>query len=273
MRVWFYANYEDPVHNSPWINGEFTYLHGGPYDARDELEGEFSGVVSDTLMDELADELNNDCDTWGGRPEYEPDYDDYPWASTKPEESFASTIEATRALLKVKVSPDNEQHFLRLQYASVITALETFLSDFFISIIARNPYFFRKFVETNKEFADQKFSLNQLYAEHSNINKRVNDYLRDVIWHNLAKVEKFYVAALGINFPEMKKLYEAVSIRHDIVHRSGKSKAEKEHQISKVQVQNLIAQTEAFVGDIVKQWQKIQKNDAHSFFGLDPDDV
>lgn len=66
MRVWFYDNYEDPVHNSPWIDGEFTYLHGGPYDARNELEGQFSGVISDMLMDELADELNSECDTWAG---------------------------------------------------------------------------------------------------------------------------------------------------------------------------------------------------------------
>jgi hypothetical protein len=38
---------------------------------------------------------------------------------------------------------------------------------------------------------------------------------------------------LGIKFPEIKKLYEAVSIRHDIVHRSDKSKAEKEQEIGK----------------------------------------
>ena len=90
--------------------------------------------------------------------------------------------------MKVKVSPDNQQHFLRLQYARVITALETFLSDFFISIISKNSYFFRRFVK-KKEIADQKFSLSQLYAEHSYINKGVNGYLGDVIWHNLAKVD------------------------------------------------------------------------------------
>ncbi len=268
MRIWFYDNYEDPVHNSPWVDGEYIYLHGGPYEAQEELDAEFGGVVSESLINELTDELNSDCDTWAGRPEYEPDYDEYPWSSTEPADAFRSTIKSTKSLLTVAVSSANKQHFLRLQYASVITALETFLSDFFISTITTNQSFFRKFVETNKDFEDHKFTLNKVYSEYFGIQRKVEDYLRDVIWHNLAKVEKFYFATLGVQFPEMKKLYEAVSIRHDIVHRSGKTKAGKEHQVTKVQVQNLIAQTDTFVTDILAQWQEIEKADSNSFFGL-----
>jgi hypothetical protein len=138
--------------------------------------------------------------------------------------------------------------------------------------VSRNQWYLKKFVETNKDFGEQKFALNELFVKHSHIGKIVEDYLRTTMWHNLPKVQTFYLSTLGIKFPPVKDLYKAVAIRHDIIHRSGKTKDGTEHTITKRQVQNLLAQSENLVAQIEEQWRKIEEADALEFFGLSDSD-
>ena len=43
MVSWFFANYEDPVHEMPYIGkeGGYQYIRGGPYDAREVISDQF----------------------------------------------------------------------------------------------------------------------------------------------------------------------------------------------------------------------------------------
>ena len=43
---WFSQYYEDPANQTPYESAEggYQFIWGGPYDSRDELESEFSGV-------------------------------------------------------------------------------------------------------------------------------------------------------------------------------------------------------------------------------------
>jgi len=34
---WFLDNYKDPVHGLPWVDGEYYYVFGGPYQSDEEL--------------------------------------------------------------------------------------------------------------------------------------------------------------------------------------------------------------------------------------------
>jgi len=36
MVSWFFENFEDPAHSTPW-DGGYVYIWGGPYDAADEI--------------------------------------------------------------------------------------------------------------------------------------------------------------------------------------------------------------------------------------------
>jgi hypothetical protein len=53
----------------------YQYLHGGPYDPKEELEAHFGSTVPEELIDKLADELSDQGVEWEGRPRPE-DYDD-----------------------------------------------------------------------------------------------------------------------------------------------------------------------------------------------------
>ena len=78
MRVWFGQNYEDPAERTPYESkeGGYIWIWGGPYDAREELYNEFSGLVSDELIEKIADELENECLEWTS-VSTESDYDEY----------------------------------------------------------------------------------------------------------------------------------------------------------------------------------------------------
>lgn len=70
---WFYSNYADPVEFCPYDSSEggYQYIWGGPYDAREEIENERSGIASPKLIDEIVEELNEIAWEWSGYPEYD----------------------------------------------------------------------------------------------------------------------------------------------------------------------------------------------------------
>lgn len=47
MEVWFRNSYEDPAERTPYESreGGYQWIWGGPYDALEELESEFSGII------------------------------------------------------------------------------------------------------------------------------------------------------------------------------------------------------------------------------------
>lgn len=76
MEAWFRQNFEDPVHRTPYISreGGYQYIHGGPYDAYEELSTEFGGIVSENLITELVTILEREAHEWTSTPN-DGDYD------------------------------------------------------------------------------------------------------------------------------------------------------------------------------------------------------
>jgi len=68
IKEWFSCNFEDPVDCLPYESkeGGYIYIWGGPYDAREEIEGEFGGIVDDAIIDEVASELEEISWEWSG---------------------------------------------------------------------------------------------------------------------------------------------------------------------------------------------------------------
>jgi hypothetical protein len=60
MRSWFYDNYAAPD-DLPYDSSEggYQWIWGGPYDAKDALDVEFSGLVSDEVLEALISELED----------------------------------------------------------------------------------------------------------------------------------------------------------------------------------------------------------------------
>jgi hypothetical protein len=79
------------------------------------------------------------------------------------------------------------------------------------------------------------------------LRKKAITYLGKKVWHGLLAVKEMYKAALGIELYDIEAIIPATLIRHDIVHRNGKTKEGIEHQISVDEVGKLLAHVESFV--------------------------
>ncbi len=70
METWFRDHFYDPVEDSPYNDAEggaergYLYIHGGPCDAREELEQEFEDMAPNDLIEKLANDLSMECEGW-----------------------------------------------------------------------------------------------------------------------------------------------------------------------------------------------------------------
>jgi hypothetical protein len=62
MVTWFHDLYEDPGNETPYISreGGYQYIWGGPFDAAEELGGEFGGIVPDEVIEAAVEELQTE---------------------------------------------------------------------------------------------------------------------------------------------------------------------------------------------------------------------
>lgn len=260
MRAWFYANYEDPAESTPYESAEggYIYIWGGPYDPEEELQDEFGELIPAKVIEELAGELRDISWEWTRHPEYD-DVDDYFFESiaqtTEHCKSFNEAIDNVEHLLTLEVIDLKKKHLLRLLYVNVITIVETYLSDLFISAVGNDKSLLRKFVETTPEFKSEKISVSDVFKAVEEIEKKARSYLTDVVWHHLNRVKPMFKDTLDIAFPnDISTLFKAVLVRHDLVHRNGKKKDGGEHDISVETIVDLIREAREFVSHIDKQW-------------------
>ena len=67
MEQWFLRNFEDPVENTPWDEGEYVIIWGDPFYAREELEDVFGVVVTPQALEQAVEKIEE-----GGGPEWAP---------------------------------------------------------------------------------------------------------------------------------------------------------------------------------------------------------
>jgi hypothetical protein len=236
---------------------------GGPYDAREELEAEFSDLVPGSTINKLASELRDISPEWTGKPAkrnifsylasdiINVDYD----------HNFQASIQDIVRLTNAEVDDSVRSSFHRLLYANIITVLEAYLADAFIKTTLRDPSLIRKFVETTLFFKKERIKISEIYNKMEGLKHRVTEYLGKVMWHDLAKVKGMYRDTLGIELPEnMPELYRAIMIRHDIVHRNGKTKVGVEHNITLENIVSLIAIVRSLVESINAQFAIREQN-------------
>lgn len=268
MREWFFDNYADPI-DLPYIGreGGYQYIHGGPYDASEELFGTFSGYIEDRFIQELVDELNEQNYEWGGNPDnsdwYYDQFDDIinPDNSgleliAKPLHSFNESIRHIQDMLEIPIKIEKERYLLGMLQVNIITAMETYLAEAFISSLEIDQKFMFNFLSNSKEYQKETIHLSRLFdsapdiENHmSAVKKRVKESLVDKLWHNLSDiVVPLYKITYGIDLPrDIGPIYIAVSQRHDWVHRNGKNKEGESLEISKVTIHELIKKIEELV--------------------------
>jgi hypothetical protein len=184
------------------------------------------------------------------------DYESYLVESSGHQTAFQTSVMDILSLLaQPPEAPPHQRCLHRVLYVNVVTVLECYLSDFFISRIKEDNKLLRKLIETTPFFKDQKTTVSEVFQTMDAIEKRANKYLFGLLWHRLDDVSKLYKKVLGVTFPsDMNALHSAIVIRHELVHRNGKKQDETEHQIGEAEIKSVIKLAEELVGQIEKGW-------------------
>jgi hypothetical protein len=168
--------------------------------------------------------------------------------------TFNRAIESIRKLSRQQLPKylHLQQPLFRMLYASTITALETYLCDAFFHKVTSDETLIDKLLVSVKEFKEKKYSINEILDWKNNTLKKVQIFLlEDVVWHNMPKVQLLYCSTLGVSFPEdISQIHKAIAMRHDIVHRNGRSTSNKFHVLTINDIENLLKVIECFVEKI-----------------------
>jgi len=187
---------------------------------------------------------------------FEPEYKAFAVSKNKePYKSFLETMYEIEALASFPL-PDKKLHqsLMRTLFATVITAMETYLSDTFINRVLANELLLRRCVETNPDLRDRKLTLGDIFTRQEDLKDEVAKYLVDVLFHNVGKVQLMYRSVLDVNFPkDLADIFRAIERRHDIVHRSGKSKSGSISIISAEEVRALVKEMKSFIIEVEHQ--------------------
>jgi hypothetical protein len=140
-----------------------------------------------------------------------------------------------------------------LLFANIITSLEVYLLDTFANAVFRDEAFLRRFVESHPNFQKRQVKYSDIFKLHDDLASSVKRELAAVLWHNLPRVSKMFRATLDVEFGDFADLGRAVTVRHDIVHRNGRTTAGERIAIGVDEVRKVVALVQTLVDSVEKQ--------------------
>lgn len=280
MRRWFYDRYEDPANDTPYNGreGGYLFIYGGPYDPDDEIQGRFCHVVDYEVMDELIQELYAEVgDQWAPIDHEGVDYGEelsmLVMHRSDPNRMLSDRLTQIEAVLTVNGTTQATQLTTQLAHGAVITALESYLWDTVAYWTAHDEATLRDFVATNKDFQAKTLRLSTIFERLEGLKDEVNSYLQDLVWHRLDKVKPLMEQGLKINLPEIDELMQEVLVRHDIVHRGGRTKEGEPVTVFADRVRDVSGKVRAFVNAIEAELDRRYPNPSPTPMTVDPLDI
>lgn len=158
-----------------------------------------------------------------------------------------------------------EQDMLHLFFVKAFSIMESFLEDFIINYAKENISDILEHINDFPKLRDQQIKVGDLiggidgeaneYIDRIGIEieKRMWAYYQSIIWHQCDLAKKEY-SRFGFNI-DLSRYDGARNVRHDLIHRDGKrkEKMEERHEISRLEIENLIIEGLTLVGSIREQ--------------------
>jgi len=162
-----------------------------------------------------------------GLDQVEPELDewlDYP-IPDDPFAFFMNSYYQTRDLLAHHGEDGGDQLLNRMLFSQQVTALEAYLGDTLMKAVEDDPDARQRLIERDTGLAKEKFTLAEISSDPDLVDRKVRERLRSVLYHDLGKVNALYKLTLGFGIlnltSDRERLFKAVALRHDCVHRSG----------------------------------------------------
>ncbi|MGV2981966.1 hypothetical protein ACERNI_17495 [Camelimonas sp. ID_303_24] len=189
----------------------------------------------------------------------EPEPDD--WldyeAPANPYRVFMNSYHQTGDLLADHGGVRGDHILNRMIFSQQITALEAYLGDTLLNEVMSDKEAMQRLIDKDEDLAREKFTLSEVSKDPGLVEREVRTHLRKVMYHNLKKVDVLYNIALGVRILNLAsdkgRLFKAVLLRHDCVHRNGFDKDGTEIDVfTQAFVQDTADLIKAFVESIQK---------------------
>lgn len=219
------------------------------------------GIENHHITDVGENGLIEDFDY--GLEHAEPAFDD--WldydAAPNPYRVFMDSYYHTGDLLADHGSMHGNHLVNRMIFSQQITALEAYLGDTLLNEVMRNKEAMQRLIDKDEALAKEKFTLSEVSKDPDLVQHKVCTHLREVMYHNLRKVDVLYDIALGVRILDLAadkaSLFKVVLLRHDCVHRNGFDKEGNEIDVlTKAFVQDTADLIKAFIEGIQQAVQR-----------------
>lgn len=116
----------------------------------------------------------------------------------------------------------------RMAFLQLCASMEAFLQDVILSRATSEQAVINRLIENDKDLKGLRFSMQDIAKDPDLIKKTVIAHLREILFHNLGKVEVLFRMALQVELfkdPELRqRMHRAMRFRHDCAHRNGRDR-------------------------------------------------
>ena len=174
-------------------------------------------------------------------------------------DSYDKAIDDIVALSKINVDEMNKRLLNKLLFASVYSAMEAFLQDMCGHYVMKSQKHKERYLKNHENLKSEKILLSEIYAKLPQLDFKIKNAIDNTVYHRLSEeIQSLFEGTFGIIFPDYQYLKNKLEIRHDIVHRNGKSKDQSTlHLISNNQLYELIEHVDEFVHSLFDEFEKL----------------
>lgn len=194
---------------------EWIRQHLYEEDADEETEG----------WEDLANEYDLLQESLREKAEFEAElgwYDETSYSELH--EHFLNEIHDLKVILDSKINILHQEAMYKMIYAHSVALLESFLGDTLKTLISSNEAIFENAINKIEELTKAKFELKDIAKQKDGAKGLAIKELSKVLYHNIPKVKRLYECSLDQNLNiDISEIDKITKIRHDIVHRNGKS--------------------------------------------------
>lgn len=272
---WFQARFQDPAHETPYMSSEggYIWIHGGPYDAKEELEERFSGLVPEEVITFVAEYVEGIDGVWEWAPTdvtyYDEEQDLIVHGKDVPFQRLGECLEALMAVVTLQGDLDAMNMARRLAYAGVVSALETFLWETMAYWVDHDEDTIKNLIKNHPEFRERKTKLGDIFELYDSLATQVKAHMQRMAWHRWDDAARFLEHGLGVPAPSFRAFVEPTKTRHDIIHRSGHDINGNAIVITAEQVAALAEEVRGFATELQKLIDQAKAEPDEGFEGVD----
>lgn len=256
MVEWFQARYQDPAHETPYMGSEggYIWIHGGPYEASEEIQERFGHVVPFEVMEAAAEHLIAEDGVWEWAPTqltyYREEQDLFVEDKDVPLQKLEERLDGLLAVLTLHGDAKAVEMARNLAYAGVISALETFLWETMAYWVDHDERTVRSLVKEHPAFKDRKIPLGSIFDVHESVGVQVKSHMQRMTWHRWDEAKSLIEHGLGVESPSLSPFEAPTQMRHDVVHRLGHDVDGNPVHITIEEVRALAEEVQRFATDL-----------------------